>query len=45
MEQTHPEGSVCVDSMTAGSVKLVLVFHFTLPPQVLPTLAPRVVRV
>lgn len=45
MEQTHPEGGVCVDSMAAGGVKLVLVFHFTLPPQVLPTLAPRVVRV
>lgn len=32
MEQTYPEGGVCVDSMTAGGVELVLVFHFTLPP-------------
>lgn len=32
MEQTHPEGGVCVDSMAAGGVELVLVFHFTLPP-------------
>lgn len=45
MMQTYPEGGVCVDSMTAGGVELVLVFHFTLPPQVLPTLAPRVVSV
>lgn len=45
MKQTYPKGGVCVDSMTAGGVELVLVFHFTLPPQVLPTLAPRVVRV
>lgn len=45
MTQTYPEGGVCIDSVTAGGVELVLVFHFTLPPQVLPTLAPRVVPV